>query len=479
MADKPEAHKKPLLEIVTRLWDPTWLRDWALPYHQRSGWKAFGVRQLEVFVLTVRSLRQEEITLRAAALTYRTLLSIVPMLAVGFALFKAFGGLRKLEEPLRQVIVENLAVGRQNQVGQWLDTVIGNINAGAIAGVGVLLLFYSSVGLLTNIEESINRIWGIHRGRPFLMRFFTYWGLITLAPPLVGFSVSLSAQLQNSEFATAVVQWLPFGLGRALVWFGSALSTCLAFVLSYMIVPNTRVRFRAALLGGVVAGLLWNISKEAFLSLSANSIKYSAVYGALGVLPLLMLWMYLSWIIVLFGATYAFANQSVYTEGLEMSSLRMTQRFRETLAARLMLTIAERFHAGEPPLTAEQLAERVGTLTSVVQRILDILVANGVAAETRADGDERGFLPGRGLQELTLERVMHALRVKDGSSFALGDDPAHAELMATLEAAERAGRELLAQSNLRGLAVRARELRAAQGDGGGEGEAATAAAPGA
>ena len=230
--------KTSVFAVATHIWDPKWLRRWAAPYHKQKGWKAFGVRQLEVFVLTGRSVNQEEITLRAAALTYNTLLSLVPLLAVGFALFKAFGGLRKLEGPLRQLVVENLAVGRGEEVGRWLDQFIGKINAGAIAGVGVLVLFYSAVALLTNIEGSFNRIWGIERGRSLVVRFFTYWGLVTLAPPLVGFSVSLTAQLEGSAFTTMVVQWLPWGLGKLLVSLLSALSTCLAFVLSYIIVQR-------------------------------------------------------------------------------------------------------------------------------------------------------------------------------------------------------------------------------------------------
>ena len=157
--------KKSLIEIMLHFWDPVWLRAWAAPYHDQKGWKAFGVRQMEVFILTARSVVQEEISLRAAALTYRTLLSIVPLLAVGFALFKAFGGLKKFEAPLREVIIENMAVGRGQEVGHWLEKFISNINAGAIAGVGVLVLIYSAVGLLTNIEGSFNKIWGIERGR--------------------------------------------------------------------------------------------------------------------------------------------------------------------------------------------------------------------------------------------------------------------------------------------------------------------------
>jgi len=446
--------KSSLLEIVTHIWDPKWLRSWAEPYHRERGWKAFGVRQIEVFVLTARSVYQEEITLRAAALTYNTLLSLVPLLAVGFALFKAFGGLQKLEGPLRQLIVENLAVGRGEEVGLWLDQFISKVNAGAIAGVGVLVLFYSAVALLTNIEGSFNRIWGIQRGRSLVVRFFTYWGLVTLAPPLVGFSVSLTAQLQSSAFAAAVVAWLPWGIGKLLVSLLSAMATCTAFVGSYLIVPNTKVRLRAALLGGLVAGILWNISKYIFIAVSAGTIKYSAVYGALGVLPLLMIWMYLSWLIVLFGATYAYANQSVYTEGLELASVRMNENFREMLAGRLTVAVSRAFieGKGEPAPTAEALAKQVGAMTSLAQRVLNTLVEHGVLAEVQTRREDPGYLPGRSIEDMSLAQVVEALRHKDGESFKLGEDSRFAEVARLLREAEEASQQVLAQQSLRSLA---------------------------
>jgi membrane protein len=459
--------KTTLLDVVTHIWDPKWLRRWAEPYHKQKGWRAFGVRQLEVFVLTARSVYQEEITLRAAALTYNTLLSLVPLLAVGFALFKAFGGLRKLEGPLRQLVVENLAVGRGEEVGLWLDQFIEKVNAGAIAGVGVLVLFYSAVALLTNIEGSFNRIWGIQRGRSLVVRFFTYWGLITLAPPLVGFSVSLTAQLQSSSFATAVVSWMPWGIGKLLISLLSALSTCMAFVFSYIIVPNTKVRIRAALLGGIVAGLLWNLSKYAFITATAGTIKYSAVYGALGVLPLLMIWMYISWLIVLFGCTYTYANQSVHTEGLELAAVRMSQSFRELLAARLVVAVSRSFMAGEPAPTADELAERAGAMTSLAQRVLSTLVDHNILAEAQSGGEDPGYLPGRSIQDLSLEHVVEALRSKDGETFALKHDAVYGEVARALEQAEQAAREALGQHSLRSLAEK---TAAAQRQGEGSAE---------
>jgi membrane protein len=451
-----EEKKPTLLERVLPLWDPVHLRSWSLAHRKQPGVRAFLVKQLEVFILTARSVVQEELTLRAAALTYNTLLSIVPLLAVGFALFKAFGGLQKIEGPLRQFVIENLAVGRAQDVGQWLDHAVRNISAGAIAGVGVLMLFYSAMGLLTNIEGSINHIWGSRRSRPIYIRFAIYWCLITLAPPLLGFSVSFSAKLQSSAYATAVLGWLPFGIGRWLMTLGSAFSVCIAFVLVYLIVPTAKVRLRAALLGGTVAGVLWSVSKYVFIVVSAGTLKYSAVYGALGVLPLLMMWIYVSWLIVLFGATYTFANQSVSTDSLEVVAHDVRPALREALAVRLAATVAGAFHVGRKPPTAEELAERVGAPLALVRRILATLVTHQLLIETSSESDP-GYVLGRDPQETTVAQIIEVLRQKDGVTPTLSAAPLHDEICRLLEQAEEAGGKVLGAMSLRALAQRAAE----------------------
>ena len=448
---KPNKEREPsLLQRLGQVFDPVWLREWLHTKGKEKGIKGFGLRQLEIFVLTTNSVRQENITLRAAALTYHTLLSIVPLLAVAFALFKAFGGLQKLEGPLKALIVENMAMGRAKEVGAWLDRFIENINAGAIAGVGMLVLFYSAVGLLTNMERSLNQIWGATRLRSFFVRFAIYWCLITLTPPLLGYSISLSARLQTSVFATAVVTWLPFGLGKTLLSLTSTLSVCVAFVLIYLVVPSAKVRVKAAAMGGLVAGLIWTVSKWLFIKLTAGSIKYSAIYGALGVLPLLMIWMYISWIIVLFGATYAYATQTVASDSLELGKLTLTEAFRERLAARLTLLVAGDFRRGDDPPNAEQMARRTDTLLPVVRRVLRILVKHRVLVET-GQGMEPRYVPGRDLSELTLDQVVQVLRHRHGKTFALNENGEDKTLEQALAEAEAAASEVLRRHTFHSL----------------------------
>jgi len=165
-----------------------------------------------------------------------------------------------------------------------------------------------------------------------------------------------------------------------------------------------------------------------------------------------MIWSYISWLIVLFGATYAYANQSVYTEGLELSASRLSQSFREVLALRLMTIIAGRFRAGEEPLNAEDLGEQIGAPISLVHRVLDVLETHGVVRETEgAKSGEGGYVPARSLQELSVAQIVTVLRDEEGSNFGLGDRPEFAEATRILREGEAACREVLAKTSLRSL----------------------------
>jgi membrane protein len=445
------ADKHRWLEQLSILWDQEALARRVDPYRHRPGAQAFGVRQFEALIVTVHSLFDEELLRRAASLTYYTLLSLVPLLAVGFALFEAFGGLAALKDPLKKFIVDNMAVGRQDEIGAWLEQFIDNINAGAIAGVGVLVLFYSAVGLLTNIESSFNRIWGIDRDRPLHMRFAIYWCVVTLAPPLLGVSISFSAQLQSSAFASTVLAWLPFGLGNLIVVFSSTVMVSVAFVLSFVIVPNTKVHLKYALLGGVLAGMLWNLTKALYIWFIAGSVKYSAVYGALSALPLLMIWLYLSWIIVLFGVTYTRVVQTYTAERMMKSTPVLSHTAVEHVAGHLLLEVARSFHRGEGSLSTDALAERTGAPPPVLRPILRTLTEHRVLIEIEQGGEEQCYVPGRGLTDLSLADAVRALRHHGDDVEVPPSDQGHERVREILAGAEHAAMAHLASHDLGAL----------------------------
>ncbi|HWN72116.1 MAG TPA: YihY family inner membrane protein [Haliangium sp.] len=443
--------KHPWIEQLSILWDQEALARRVDPYRHKPGMQAFAVRQFEALVVTVHSLFDEELLRRAASLTYYTLLSLVPLLAVGFALFEVFGGLAAVKEPLKEFILENIAVGRQEEIGTWLEQFVSNINAGAIAGVGVLVLFYSAVGLLTNIESSFNRIWGIDRDRPLHMRFAIYWCIVTLAPPLLGISISFSAQLQSSAFASVVLAWLPFGLGNLVVVLSTTVMVAVAFVLSFVIVPNTKVHLKYAMLGGVLASILWNLTKALYIWFIAGSVKYSAVYGALSALPLLMIWLYLSWIIVLFGVTYTRVVQTYSAERLMKSTPVLSHNAIEHVAGHLVLEVARSFHRGEGSLSTVALSERTGAPPAVLRPILRTLTEHHVLielSELGEGGEELCYVPGRGLADLSLADAIRALRHHGDDIEVPPTDQGHERVREILAGADHAAMAHLANQDL-------------------------------
>ncbi|ACY18359.1 ribonuclease BN [Haliangium ochraceum DSM 14365] len=455
------------IDRLSILWDEEKLARRVDPYRGKPGIRALSVRQLEALILTIHSLFDEELLRRAASLTYYTLLSLVPLLAVGFALFEAFGGLSKLKEPLKELIVDTVAVGRQDEIGTWLNQFIDNVNAGAIAGVGVLVLFYSAIGLLTNIESAFNRIWGIERDRPMHMRFAIYWCIVTLAPPLLGVSISFSARLQSSSFASSVLDWLPFGLGNLVVVLSSTATVSLAFVLSFIIVPNTKVKVKYALLGGITTGVLWNVTKALYIWFIAGSVKYSAIYGALSALPLLMMWLYLSWIILLFGVTYTRVSQTYTAERLQ-SAPALSQMALEKLAGHLLVEIARAYHAGRGAVTTDSLAEAIGAQVTVIRPLLRKMVNHRVLIETQM-GEELAFVPGRALSDLTLADAATALRCEGEDIHTVCTGEAHERVYALLKSANQAAFEHLRSHDLATLSALDAYAEARAGNGAGEG----------
>lgn len=408
-------------------------------------------RHAAVFNFAVRRSLDRDTIHAAAALTYHSLLALVPILAVAFALFKAFGGLKTLQEPLKEVLLRNFAVGTAQQVGAWLDRFIQNINAGAIAGVGVLLLFYTAINMLIDVERTFNRLWGIERSRPLYLRLAMYWFILTMSPPLVALSVSLSSRLQQSHLVAAVDRILPIGVGGLLTSLGSVAAIVVALMISYAIVPNARVRPTSALAGGLVAGLLWHLSKALFLWLTASSVKYNAIYGTLGALPLLMIWLDVSWNVVLFGVSYSFASQVIAKHQLEWLDQKLDAGSEESLATQLMVATTRAFVAAEKLPDGSQLARDCGVGDTVANRLLARLVSVGLLHEVAGD-HAKGYVPARDPRELTLADVTQAIRGGDAGPPVEALEP-DAEIDRRLRRAEKRWLAELATTTIYELAT--------------------------
>ena len=344
--------------------------------------------------LALRMLGGELVQLRAMALTYISLFALVPGLVVAFSVVQTFTGMDRISNRLHEFLFENLAVGARATIEPYLDRFIQNTHVTSAGLVGGALLVWSSVSLFQNVDRALNDIWGVRRRRSVVQQATIYWMSITLGPLLLAGSVMLGHSTR-SALASSHLAFV-----RAV---GGALLTCLFFSVAYLVVPNTKVKPRNAAAGGFIAGVAWEVAKWAYATFVARSVSYSAIYGSVAAVPIFLLWLYLSWTIVLFGArlAYVFQNASSFLEGSHTQS----RIGREVLAGRVMLAIARAFDGGAPAPDGGEVASGLAASVDDVAEVIQALRAAGLVV---ALGDG-GLVPARPLERITMRDVRRTL----------------------------------------------------------------------
>jgi membrane protein len=395
------------------------------------------LRHGQIFWLAALGLRDDRIQLRASRLSQVTLFSLVPFLALVFSLFQAFGGLDVFRKRVEIFIFENIAVGSQDSFIDYLETFVGRIHGGALGSFSGLLLLGAAVRLVLSIEDAFDELWGVHERRRLFDRVVTYWAVITLGPLLLAASLAGSDALQawtQARFTTP--GWLFSLVPPAL--------TVLSFSVLYFVLPSARVRFRHALTGGVLAGLLFELAKAGYAVIAIHLFRYDAVFGSLGAIPVFIIWVEIAWLIVLLGCKLSFAYQNHATLLQEEMAEAASSRLLEELAARVVLESSRRFRAGEPPPSATELSRNLEVPVRLMNRILVVLCEVEVLREARRDEDrDPGFLPALPPDRLSVGKVVHALRNHGEAALGLFDDRADDFLGDLLQRAEsEAGRVL-------------------------------------
>lgn len=410
----------------------------------------FGVLLVRSLYIVVSGFQKERIRLRAASLTYVSLLSLVPAVAVVFSLFTAFGGLNDVKDNVKGVLIDALAVSQREVVIEYLDRFVAQTSAGKLGSLGTIFLLMTVISLLSNIERAFNDIWGVGRARSFLQRFQVYWPLVTLGPIILGLSLSTSAAVEGSATVKQIIEFAPSL--SLLLSLGPLMLTCLFFSFLYMVMPNTKVSLRCALIGGGVAGGLWTVAQKLYALYAANAITYSAIYGSLGAVPLFVIWVYVSWTVVLLGATLTFAVQSVRT--FEPDRV-ISQEEREFVASRLMVAVARQFDAGSGAICYDDLVGEVVAPPRLARRVLEDLTQAGLLTETT--GDEPGFAPGRPLNDMSLGDVVAAMRQRSGQpAEKVADDHYCTVVEAELTQANAVTQEKLRECSLQDLVAKPR-----------------------
>ncbi len=390
-------------------------------------------RLLQILSMVARDLMDGMITLRAMSLVYTTLLSLVPLLAVSISVLKGFGVHDQLEPTLVRLLAP---VGENNvEVAARIVEFVDNMRFGVLGAVGLVMLLYTAISLIQKIEAAFNQTWRLRSSRSLMQRFSDYLSVIMVGPVLVFSAVGITASL-GSNHVVAWLDQLPYMsdllqlLGRVLPY----LLVIVAFTFIYMLVPNTRVQLRSALYGAVIAGLLWESAGKLFTSFVGGSTSYTAVYSGLAILLVFMIWLYVSWIILLIGSSIAFYHQNPEHLNWKKRDVHLSARMRDQLALQAMVNVA-RAHDRQSDLvpTAENLAIYQRVPVHILQRMLDALAGDGLL-QASAEKPPR-YLPGAALERIRIGDVFNSAREAEdeGQTASFHSDPPVSRLLQNLQ----------------------------------------------
>ncbi len=395
--------------------------------------KRAWVRGLRILLLALRGFREDACMLRASSLTFYTLLSIVPVVAMAFGIAQGFGFKGMLEEQLyrnfpgQEEIVSKVVVFAQS----LLETARG----GVLAGFGLVLLFWAVFKVLGNIEYSFNQIWQVKRQRSLPRKLSDYLAIMLLSP--VRIILQSSATVFVTTQITLITQKIALlGYFSPLIYFSYNLIpyflVWVLFTLIYLVLPNTRVKFRSALVAGVIAGSGYQVLQGFYFAFQIGAARYNAIYGSFAALPLFLVWLQLSWLIVLLGAEISYAIQNVGRYEFEPDTSHASPGLRKLVALRVTLFLVRRFGRGATPVSSEEIADELELPLPLTHRVLDELTASGVLKEVKStDNDALGFMPARDVEHFTISYILEALETRGVNGIPL---PESSDFMALSEA---------------------------------------------
>lgn len=344
-------------------------------------------------------------------MTFYSLLSVVPVAAMAFGIAKGFGFERALEKQLLEKLQgqEEVVTRIINFAHSLLETTKGGI----IAGAGVAILFWTVIKVLGNIESSFNLIWGIKKPRSLARKFSDYLSIMLICPILFIMSSSITVVITSQVKLVTQKIALLGAISPVIFLILKLLPYCVIWILFtfvYIFMPNTKVNFKSGILAGIVAGTIYQIVQWTYISLQIGVARYGAIYGSFAALPLFLIWLQVSWLIVLFGAEISFAHQNVETYEFEPDCLQASYSFKKLLALRVVQLCVKNFSKGERPWTATQISHALETPIRLVHQILYELVDSGVISETKVGKNEDvAYQPARDIEALTLKNVIDML----------------------------------------------------------------------
>ena len=360
------------------------------------------------FAFTVgKELAKGELNLRAMSLVFTSLLSLVPLLAVAFSVLKAFG-VHNQVEPFLLSVLEPLGA-KGVEITASIIGFIQNVKVGVLGSIGIAMLFYTIISLIQKVENAFNFVWRISRARSLARRFTDYLSVVMIGPMLVVTAMGVAASAMNNDVVQSLQAIEPFG---TLLLFATKaipyLMIILAFTFLYMFIPNTRVNVKPAVIGAIVAGVLWVTVGKVFASFVASSSSYTAIYSSFAILFFFMIWLYLGWLILLTGSQVAFYLQHPKLVRLGGIAYKLSPRLCEQEGLGVITLIAERFYQQKMAPSFDELEYETGLTADILQQL--ILTLEGGRLIVELAGDESRYVLATDSSEIKVKRVLDCLR---------------------------------------------------------------------
>ena len=424
------------------------------PYAELGKASRFAVFQIKLWSHCARLLKKNRAGQQAAALSYHTIFGIIPLAIVMLLIFQSFPAYSDIGEKVKDLVYDGLnlttieitAAGSEGgeqaeMLTEYLDGIVGQFFAGvnkeSITLISVVIVIWAALALLSTIERAFNNIWHVGRGRTFLQRMINYWALLTLGPLLLGVGIYISAQYSA---VGRIHQTILSNVAPALL---SYLVSTAAFFFLYFVLPNTKVQARAAIWGAAAAALVWSFAKWGFAQYVTEFIPYSKVYGVVGLVPLGVLWIYITWLIVLFGLQLTFTTQHLKSlDAAEIAAVKKREEYfiaNDFTAINIVREVAAAFEANNAPVSSEVICSKLDVPAEFGEKLLGHLVKSGLLMKT--SDPKVGFVPAKEPANIRLSDIAAAV-AEAGFAQSTTDQPAGLEQIA------RSQRNVLAQYSL-------------------------------
>lgn len=394
--------KRPLAQFKDKVFDRVWDAEGA----DLTRVKRLLHSLIKIALMVARDFVEKLVKLQAMALAFKTLLSLAPLLAVVFAILKAFGVHNRMEPALAEALTP---LGEKGQeITAHLIGFVDRMQVGALGGVGLVTLFITVISLIGTIEEAFNHIWRVKSPRKITRKFSDYLSVLLVGPVLVFAAVTITATLQSNAFVQKLLSLEPFGtVILTLLKLVPYLTLWGAYTFVYVFVPNTRVRLKAALIGGLVAAILWQTVGWGFTSFVASSTRYYAIYSSFAILLLFLLWLHVGWVIVLLGAQVAYAYQHLHLYQEDREALAHSPSGRDQLALQMMFLIARNFYHGRNPMGVAELANELSLPTGLVNDFMEMFHRARLVLPL---ADEETFVLGRDPETIGIKEILDCMR---------------------------------------------------------------------